>query len=103
MPQSEAGFLAQVIALARLRRWLTAHFRPARVALGGWRTPIQGDGKGFPDLVLVRERTIFAELKSDTGRTTPDQHAWLLRLKEAGEEVYLWSPRMWDEIERVLQ
>lgn len=38
---------------------------------------------GFPDEVLVRPpRLIFAELKSDRGRLSPDQQAWLEDLRE---------------------
>ena len=47
---------------------------------------------GFPDLVLVRDRVIFAELKSDTGKPTKDQQAWLDALTLAGAEAYLWRP-----------
>jgi len=47
---------------------------------------------GFPDLVLVRERVIFAELKSEKGQPTSDQQHWLDKLKAAGAEVYLWRP-----------
>ncbi len=102
-PQSEASFMAQVLALAKLRGFKTCHFRPARTALGGWRTPIQGDGKGFVDLVLVRERVLFCELKSDTGRTTPEQAAWVSNLRRAGQEVYVWRPKDWPEIEEALR
>jgi hypothetical protein len=45
---SEAAFTDAVIELARLGGWRVAHFRPARTA-SGWRTPVQGDGAGFPD------------------------------------------------------
>jgi hypothetical protein len=50
---TEAEFLAQVLQLAKLCGWLTAHFRPAKTA-HGWRTAVQGDGAGWPDLVLLR-------------------------------------------------
>jgi hypothetical protein len=68
-PQSEASFLEQIIDLAHLFGWRVAHFRAART-FSGWRTPVQGDGKGFPDLVLCRRRrpnrertrTIFADI-----------------------------------------
>jgi hypothetical protein len=99
---TEAQFQTQLLGLAKLLGWWRVHFRPARTATG-WRTPVEGDGKGFPDVILVRERVIYTEAKSDTGRLRPDQEAWLARLKAAGQEVYLWRPRDWREIERILQ
>ena len=53
---------------------------------------------GFPDLVIVGRRTIFAELKSEKGKVRPDQTRWLDRLRESGQEVYLWRPADWEEI-----
>jgi hypothetical protein len=49
---------------------------------------------GFPDLVLVRPpRLIFAELKSETGKVTDAQQAWLALLEACpGCEVYTWRP-----------
>lgn len=88
----EDAWQDQVIEVAQLLRWRVAHFRPAKTAQG-WRTPVQADGAGFPDLVLVRgPRLIFAELKSDSGRVRPDQQEWLERLAGTSAEVYVWRP-----------
>jgi len=76
---TETAFQAQVIELAHICQWRVAHFRPAQTR-HGWRTPVQADGKGFPDLVLVRDRVIFAELKRDRANPNADQWAWLLGL-----------------------
>lgn len=101
-PQSESSFTRQVLQLAKLHGWRSAHFRPAQTKRG-WRTAVQGDGKGFLDTVLVRgRRLIFAELKSDTGRLTVEQRAWIAALEGTGVEVYTWRPSDWAEIERVL-
>lgn len=100
--QSEASFQRQVIQYARLMGFKVAHFRPGRTANGNWRTPVQADGAGFPDLVCVRERVVFIELKRDGGRVRPQQTAWLEALAAAGAEAYLWAPSQWAEIERVL-
>jgi hypothetical protein len=54
--------------------------------------------EGFPDLVMVRERVIYAELKSATGKLTRPQALWLSALKEAGQEVWIWRPGDWTEI-----
>jgi len=130
---SEEAFTTQVIAMAKARGWLTAHFRPAMTKRGKWVTAVQGDGKGFPDLVLVRRevvrmsdtpdrcfhgvvifaqpnipcefpgRVIFAELKSMRGALTEEQQEWIDTLKAAGQEVYVWRPSDIEEIERVLE
>lgn len=87
-----AAFEHQVIDLARILGWRTAHFRAARTA-AGWATPVAGDGKGFPDLVLVRDRVVFAELKTGARpRLGPDQVAWRDALAHAGAEWHLWAP-----------
>jgi hypothetical protein len=57
---------------------------------------------GFPDRVLVRERIIFVELKSETNRPTAEQKRWLTGLANAGAEVYLWRPTDLDEAASVL-
>ena len=92
---NEAELQRAVIELARLFRWRVAHFRPA-LTVNGYRTPVEGDGKGFPDLVLVRaERVVFAELKSDRGKLTDEQDDWLTALSRSVAEVYLWTPANW--------
>jgi hypothetical protein len=95
---TEADFLGQVIELAHLYGWRVAHFRPAYTARG-WRTPVQADGAGFPDLVMVgRGRVIAAELKRQQGKTTPDQLAWLAAFTDAGIQAFVWQPSDFDAI-----
>jgi len=102
---TEAAFTAQVIALARWYKWRVAHFRPAMTKRGRWVTAVQGDGAGFPDLVLVRNGSlIFAELKSVNGKVAPNQQEWLKSLSSAsGVAVYVWKPYEINEIEKVLK
>ncbi len=101
---TEEEFLRQVIELARVFGWRTAHFRPAMTASGRWVTAVQGNGKGFPDLVLVRgDRILFVELKTDVGRLTNEQADWLSALKAAGAAVYLWRPADWEQIVATLK
>jgi len=59
---------------------------------------------GFPDLTLVRDRVIFAELKRDRGgRLSPAQIGVHELLRAAGAEVYVWwLPRDLPEVARVL-
>jgi hypothetical protein len=94
---TEAQFQRSVIELAQLNGWKVAHFRPAQNAKGVWRTPVAADGAGFPDLVLVKDRVIFAELKTDKGRVRPDQKEWLEALDRCATTV-IWRPRDWPTI-----
>lgn len=85
---TEDDLLLAVIDLALLRGWRVVHHRPARTKQG-WRTPTQGH-KGAPDLILARRGTvILAELKSQTGRLTPDQKMWQEAL---GPYHRVWRP-----------
>jgi hypothetical protein len=93
----EKDWQQTVIEAAQTLGFKVAHFRPAKTTKG-WRTPVQADGAGFPDIVMVRgERIIFAELKSDTGKISADQEAWLEALGQA-VEAYVWRPRDWDAV-----
>ncbi|MCZ2341491.1 MAG: VRR-NUC domain-containing protein [Bacteroidales bacterium] len=101
----EESFTSAVLGLARLHGWMSAHFRPARTR-SGWRTAVQGDGKGFPDLVLVhldRGSLVVAELKVGENKPSPEQGRWLAAFRAAGVPAYLWTPADWDAIECVLQ
>src|SRR5690348_4419552 len=101
---SERDFTAQIIQLARVFGWRVAHFRPAMTKRGRWVTPVQGDGAGFPDLLLLRaNRRIMAELKAAKGKVTPEQELWLESAMRAEFEVYVWRPADIDEIEGVLR
>ncbi len=100
---TEREFTAQVIELARLLGWRTAHFRPAWTGRG-WRTPVQGDGAGFPDLVLVRGAPVIAaELKAGKGKPSDEQLAWLRDLAAAGIITAVWRPEQFEEIAEVLR
>jgi hypothetical protein len=93
-----------IVEAARVLGWRAAHFRPAR-STRGWRTPLAYDSAGWPDLVLVRDRVIFAEVKGDRDRLRPEQTAWLLALDNAGAETYVWKAADWADgsIDRVLR
>jgi hypothetical protein len=104
---SEAGFMAVVAARARLCGFKVVHVRTSTTRRGKWATPVQFDGTGFVDLLMVRAnppKIVYAELKAGRGRPTATQVAWLDWLEAAGAEVYLWrdTPSGWAEIERVL-
>jgi hypothetical protein len=89
---NEAQLTKEVVKRAHEQGWIVAHFHRLPTQKGGWRTPVAADGKGFPDLVLVRERVIFAELKAGYRSARPEQVRWLERLQAAGAEAYIWRP-----------
>lgn len=89
---SEAEFQAKVRKFAKEAGWLIYHTRDSR-----------GSDKGFPDLVLVRPPyVVFAELKREGEKPTPEQQRWLDDLDNCGQAAYLWRPSDWDEILKVL-
>jgi hypothetical protein len=112
--QPESAFQRQVIEYAQLRGWRVAHFRSVLVQhkdgrASTWQTPVQADGAGFPDLIMVRDgRLIVAELKAERGEMTAEQVAWMeafatLSLdSDGGCEPHLWCPSDWPIIEKVL-
>lgn len=105
----EETLKSQVLHLAGLYGWLIHHDRPAKTEKG-WRTAVEGDA-GFPDLVLLHPvscRLIVAELKSDTGRLTLAQQAWvhawrqIERVDPVNILVAVWRPDDWDAIHRAI-
>lgn len=99
---TEAEFQQKVIDVARMYGWKVFHARPARFADGRVATHFTGDA-GFPDLVLahVKRGIVFAELKSETGRTSPEQLEWIETMR-AHMEAYVWRPADWPQILRRL-
>ena len=91
---TEKQFEAQVKDLAKIFGWMYYHT---------WKSVFSP--KGFPDCVLVRQpRLIFAELKSEKGKVSSEQRAWLDALgKLVNVEVYLWRPDDIETITKVLR
>lgn len=79
---TEKQLQQQVIDLARICGWQRRYhtYRSTR------------SEPGFPDLVLVRERIVFLELKTETGKLSPAQRDWLRDLAAADGETYLVRP-----------
>lgn len=111
---NETVFQQQVIELAHLYGWKVAHFRAAKTGRTYlnkkgevkpvYVTPVQADGVGFPDLVLAKYgKVIFAEVKSENGRLSPEQRGWLDILASSSCPTYCWRPSDWNEIEGVLE
>ena len=101
----EDAFLAQILDLAKICGWRRAHFRPAQTGRG-WRTAVSADGKGFPDLLLVRRKTkskLVAELKVPPNECTAEQKEWLADCEMVGIPAFTWTPTDWEEIKSVLK
>jgi hypothetical protein len=88
---SEKAWQAQVVELAQRLGYSHYHTYRSKRSPAGW-----------PDLALVRDRLILAELKRETTKPSALQVEWLDRLAGAGAEVYLWRPSDLDEIAEVL-
>ena len=104
---TENDLLTSVLHLAKVTGWRTAHFRSVRTQRPDgstrWLTPVQGDGVGFPDLILLRgDRGIAWELKSETGRVREEQMAWADAFRAAGFTAGIHKPSDWDYIEKEL-
>lgn len=87
-------FEAQIIELMHLLGWTVAAFRPA-LTKHGWRTAVQADGAGFPDIYAVHPKhgQIHAELKTGRGVLEVDQIAWRDRIVESGGRWHLWTDK----------
>ena len=99
---TEKELLGAIIERARSRGWKVIHTPPVPVQRGGktlWMTPLAADGKGFPDLLMVRDRVIVAEVKagarSGNRHLSVDQKDWLSRFRMASAEAYVWTPEAW--------
>ncbi len=94
----EDELLTNVLELAKIKGWGAYHVRNSRAGV------VQGD-TGFPDLVLVRKRLLFVELKTELGVISPDQEKWAKWLRIAGHVVRYWRPSDWMDgiIERALE
>lgn len=94
---TEAELQRQVIDLAHLYHFRVAHFRGVPVKRGNrtiHMTPVGADGKGWVDLVLVRDdRILFRELKQDGRYPEPEQREWIAALVAAGCDVAVWRPK----------
>jgi hypothetical protein len=110
LPMTEAELQQAVIECARTLGWLVAHFRPAKTEKG-WRTAVEADGAGFPDLVLVRgDSLLFIELKNEKRPLTLEQETWIQALRKVAEtnpglHGFVWRPESWrsGRVEEVLR
>ncbi len=103
----EADFQEHILGLARAYGWHAAHFRKVRIQRANgsvyYETPVAADGKGWPDLVLVKDRVLYVEVKRQNGKLEPAQEDWRDWIVFAGGEHKTWKPSDLGEIERVLR
>ena len=89
---TEKAWMWTVINHARAFGWMEYHTFDSRKSR-----------RGFPDLVLVRERLLFAELKREGEDLEPDQVTWRDLLIAAGQAWYLWRPGDWATVKDILE
>lgn len=113
---SEADWQRTLIALLKTYGYRVAHFRGAWSQDGKrYMTPVQAEGKGFPDLVAAREplkslfsesgtppfrtgRLIFLEVKTRMGKLDVEQEIWRQVLIGAGAEYILAHPQDYERL-----
>jgi hypothetical protein len=100
---SEAQWESTVVPYARVRGWRCFHVPKGQTVDGGWLTVVSEDGAGWPDWQFVRDRIVYAELKTMTGRLSKAQKSWMVSLRAAGAEFHVWRPSSWNEVERCLK
>ena len=89
---TEAEFQGQVIALAEQLGWHVVHINDSR----------RQRAEHWPDLVLIRDRILYRELKRLGNKPTLGQEAMLERLRRAGGDAEWWTPNDWDLIHQTL-
>jgi hypothetical protein len=87
----EKEWQQQVVALLRTLGYRCYHTHDSRRSQ-----------PGFPDLVAIRDRVIYLELKREKGTLTAKQVEWLSGLAKAGAEVYVVRPRHFDHLAAAL-
>jgi hypothetical protein len=98
---SEDELQTSVIKHAHFYGYRVAHFRSVRVTRKDgstfWQTPVQADGEGFPDLILLKDgqRGLAWELKSEDGPVAKAQTNWLTAFKLAGFDARVVRPSDW--------
>ena len=87
---NETEFRSDVVKAANDLGWFVQYTHDSR------RGPKLGNG--FPDLVLVRDRVLYRELKMNNTYLQPNQKIWRDLLFKVKENWAVWRPRDWDAI-----
>ena len=84
---AEAPFQRLITDLAEWCGWVWWHDEDSRK-----------NDAGLPDLLLIRRRLIWREIKTERGKLRPEQLAFGQRLLRAGQDWDCWRPSGWDDI-----
>ena len=84
---TEKAFQSDVMRVAKMLGWLCYHTFDSRRS-----------ASGFPDLVLVRERVLFRELKVGKNKLSPTQELWRDSIMGAGGDWAEWRETDMDDI-----
>lgn len=99
---TEAEFQAQIIQLAHIYGWKHMH---ARRSIGKGRKWVTATNIPWPDLTLfhpTKQRFLIRELKTNTGKPTPQQLEVLQQLRDSGIDADIWRPNDWPAIQATL-
>lgn len=91
-PLSEAAWQSRVVDYARMCGWWVLHHPDSRRATAA----------GWPDLTLIRDRLLLAELKTARGRLSPAQQHVHGMLRDVGIEIHVWRPTDWPDVMELL-
>lgn len=95
--ENERQFQTRVTQVAQLLGWRVYSIPDSRRATLS----------GYPDLTMWKlsplPRLLFVELKTNTGKLSKEQSVVLNELQQTGAEVYVWRPKDYDTIVRLLQ
>ncbi len=98
----KGGFQEEVVQLFQYHHWKVAHFHTIHMTRANgskvWMTPAAADGKGFPDLVVVKNRVVYIELKVRSNKLGEEQEMWRDTLEGADAEWYCFWPKDWQRI-----
>ena len=89
----ESDWQQQVLDTAHENGWIAFHTQAS----------IRSTGPGFPDLILIRERILYVELKAEIGQLAEHQEEWKIAIQNADGEYHLWRPSDWDSVQQILQ
>tara|TARA_R100000808_G_scaffold9064_3_gene25195 strand:- start:662 stop:946 length:285 start_codon:yes stop_codon:yes gene_type:complete len=84
---TEKAFQSDVMRVAKMLGWLCYHTFDSRRS-----------ASGFPDLVLVRERVLFRELKVGKNKLSQSQELWRDSIMDAGGDWAEWRETDMDDI-----
>lgn len=102
--ETEAELQANLFELAGILRVRLLHVRRSIGKGKRWQTTTSI--VGWPDIFAYSPKGNWhfaAELKSENGVVTPEQMQVLIDLEDAGVPTFIWRPKDWDQIQRVMQ